>query len=153
MKLKAYRMMNDNRIKFFAPADYSPNSEIDHLIKNIIIKTAENEKLESLHFDQENELKDHLKSLSDEEKEKSKYISQLEESPNFATTHYLIKKLNTYKSWTSEQKELMFDAAINNHQIHLIICDTDIAKFYKKLLKGSKDLSENGIKIKSILDK
>lgn len=152
-KSKAYRMMNDNRIKFFAPADYSPNSEIDHLIKNIIIKTAENEKLESLHFDQENELKDHLKSLSDEEKEKSKYISQLEESPNFATTHYLIKKLNTYKSWTSEQKELMFDAAINNHQIHLIICDTDIAKFYKKLLKGSKDLSENGIKIKSILDK
>lgn len=27
-KTKAYRMMNDNRIKFFAPADYSTNSNI-----------------------------------------------------------------------------------------------------------------------------
>lgn len=151
-KTKAYRMMNDNRIKFFAPADYSTNSEIDKLIKNIIIRTAENEKLETRHFEQEKELENHIKSLSEEEKEKSKYISQLEESPNFITTHTIIKKMSKYSLWSDEQKELMFDAAINNHQIFLIIKDIDILTFYKKLLKGAKRLSENGKKIKCILE-
>lgn len=150
-KSKAYRMMGDNRIKFYVPADYSPNSQLDKLVKNIIVKTSENEKLESLHFKQEKELKKHLKSLSDEEKEKTKYISQLEESPNFRTTHYLIRRLNPYKSWTPEQKELLFEAAINNHQVHLIIHDSDISKFYNELLKGIKSPSENANKIKELL--
>ena len=151
-KSKAYRMMNDNRIKFFVPADYTPNSELDKLIKNIIIKTSENEKLESLHFSQENELNEHLKALSEEEKEKTKYISQLEESPNFVTTHNLIKKLNSFKLWTDEQKEMLIDAALNNHQIRLIIRDKDIAKFYNKVLKDINDLSENASLLKDILE-
>ena len=35
-KVKVYKMMRENRIKYFAPADYSEESELDALVKNII---------------------------------------------------------------------------------------------------------------------
>lgn len=47
---KVYKMMEDKRIKYFAPADYTDNSELDKLVKAIIDQTASNEKLMSVHF-------------------------------------------------------------------------------------------------------
>lgn len=49
-KDKVYKMIKDNRIKYFAPADYRENKEMDLLIKNIIERTVVNEKLESRHY-------------------------------------------------------------------------------------------------------
>lgn len=49
-KEKVYRMIKDNRIKYFAPADYRENQELDLIIKNIIERTVFNEKLESTHY-------------------------------------------------------------------------------------------------------
>lgn len=49
-KEKVYRMIKDNRIKYFAPADYRENKELDLIIKNIIERTVFNEKLESTHY-------------------------------------------------------------------------------------------------------
>ncbi|MCR5595368.1 MAG: haloacid dehalogenase-like hydrolase [Lachnospiraceae bacterium] len=49
-KSKVYKMMKDNRIRYFAPADYSENTELDILVKAIIDRTATNEKLESIHY-------------------------------------------------------------------------------------------------------
>lgn len=49
-KTKVRRMMNENRIKYFAPADYSEGSEIDNLLKTIIDRTAVNERLEDIHY-------------------------------------------------------------------------------------------------------
>lgn len=43
-------MIKDNRIKYFAPADYRENQELDLIIKNIIERTVFNEKLESTHY-------------------------------------------------------------------------------------------------------
>lgn len=43
-------MMEDKRIKYFAPADYTENSELDILVKTIIEQTASNEKLVSFHY-------------------------------------------------------------------------------------------------------
>ena len=43
-------MLSDNRIKYFAPADYTEGSELDMLIKAIIARTASNEVLEDMHF-------------------------------------------------------------------------------------------------------
>ena len=37
---KVHKMMRDNRIKYYAEADYSENSEIDKLVKAIIDRTA-----------------------------------------------------------------------------------------------------------------
>lgn len=49
-KSKVHRMMAENRIKYFAPADYSDGSDIDVLVKAIIDRTAVNERLEEIHF-------------------------------------------------------------------------------------------------------
>lgn len=50
-KRRVHQMLKDNRIRYFAAADYSEGSEIDHLIKLIIDKTAASEKLEELHYE------------------------------------------------------------------------------------------------------
>ena len=42
-------MMDDRRIRYFAPADYSDGSELDSLLKSIIRRTAANEELEDRH--------------------------------------------------------------------------------------------------------
>ena len=49
-KDKVHQMMRDNRIKYYAAADYRKGSELDTLLKNIIERTAMNEKLERKHF-------------------------------------------------------------------------------------------------------
>ena len=43
-------MIRDERIRYFAPADYSEGSELDELLKAIIDKTAAYEKLEGKHL-------------------------------------------------------------------------------------------------------
>ena len=48
-------MMADNRIRYFAPADYSEGSELDRLVRLIIDRTAVNERLEDIHFAGKNE--------------------------------------------------------------------------------------------------
>ena len=47
---KVYRMMRDNRIRYFTAADYSEGTELDTLLKDIIRRTAANEALETRHF-------------------------------------------------------------------------------------------------------
>ena len=42
---KVYSLVSEKRIKYFAPADYSEGSELDRLIKSIIIWTEANEDL------------------------------------------------------------------------------------------------------------
>lgn len=49
-KKKVFRMMKEERIKYFAPADYREGTELDTLIKNIIDKTAAYEKLVNKHL-------------------------------------------------------------------------------------------------------
>jgi 2-hydroxy-3-keto-5-methylthiopentenyl-1-phosphate phosphatase len=49
-KTKVYKMLHDNRIKFFVPADYSEGSQLDGLVKAIINRTATNEVLENVHY-------------------------------------------------------------------------------------------------------
>ena len=48
-KSKVYSLLKNNRIRYFAPADYTEGSEIDRLVKAIIDKTAAYEKLEQKH--------------------------------------------------------------------------------------------------------
>ncbi len=48
-KDRVHKMLRDNRIRYFAPADYSEGAEIDKLLKAIIDKTAAYEILEAKH--------------------------------------------------------------------------------------------------------
>ena len=49
-RTKVHKMMRDNRIKYFASADYRDGSEMDRLVKGIRHRTAANEKLESIYY-------------------------------------------------------------------------------------------------------
>ena len=50
-KTKVYRMIRDQRIRYFAPADYREGSQLDHLVKAIIHKTADYEILQNRCYD------------------------------------------------------------------------------------------------------
>lgn len=54
-KSKVYRMIKNNRISYFAPADYSEGRELEELVHRIILRTAVNEDLENTRFSCENE--------------------------------------------------------------------------------------------------
>ncbi|MCR5558081.1 MAG: haloacid dehalogenase-like hydrolase [Butyrivibrio sp.] len=53
-KTKVYKMMDENRIRYYAPSDYREGSELDVLIKCIIDRTVANEKLEKIHKNNQN---------------------------------------------------------------------------------------------------
>ena len=46
---KVQHMIRENRIRYYAPADYTEDSDLDRLVKMIIRKTAAYEKLEDWH--------------------------------------------------------------------------------------------------------
>lgn len=50
-KTKVFKMLRDNRIKYFAPADYSEGTKLDLLVKAMIDRTCANEKLEDLYYE------------------------------------------------------------------------------------------------------
>ena len=72
-KTKVYKMLHDNRIKFFAPADYTDGSELDKLVKSIIIRTAANEVLEDVHYEcKKEQVQNQINILKDSDEEKQK---------------------------------------------------------------------------------
>lgn len=131
---KVYKMMEDKRIKYFAPADYTENSELDKLVKAIIDQTASNEKLMSVHFQCKQEQVDHNMNIdSHEDREKQKLILDLENSNSFKQTHSVISKLKQIKNWTREEKIQLQEIAKTNNQVSYIIDDDDVADFYKSI--------------------
>lgn len=131
---KVYKMMEDKRIKYFAPADYTDNSELDKLVKAIIDQTASNEKLMSVHFQCKQEQVDHNMNIdSHEDREKQKLILDLENSNSFKQTHSVISKLKQIKKWTRGEKIQLQEIAKTNNQVSYIIDDDDVADFYKSI--------------------
>lgn len=55
-KQKVHKMLKDNRIRYFVPADYTEGAELDLLIKSIIDKTAAYEILETKHLQNKAEI-------------------------------------------------------------------------------------------------
>ena len=153
-KKKVYRMINDNRIKYFAPADYTEDSELDELVKKIIDRTASNEKLENDFYKYKKEAfeSNKINKIDKAVVKKDKLILSLENSMNFANTHTVIKELNKLSGWTDKQKEDLFKAAVNNHQVYWILRDEDVKRFYAKLLSETKELSVNAKKVKEVLE-
>ena len=63
-RTKVYGMMKDDRIRYFAPADYNEGSELESLVKMIIDKTYAAEKLEKVFYEKKAE----VEAWTDEEK-------------------------------------------------------------------------------------
>ena len=149
-KTKVFKMLKDNRIKYFVAADYSEDGELDQLVKRIINKTSENEVLEQLHYSCENESDYYYKSLSEDDEQKNDLINELDESRFFETTHSLIKKLKKYQTWDKKQIEKLLNIAINNHPVRYIINDDDVYAFYTEILNQSTNQSLNK-KVKKLM--
>lgn len=152
-KNKVYKMMRDKRIKYYAPADYRENTEIDKLVKSIIDRTITNEVLETKYYKCRKECIESDKLTDVEKQKKIDLIMALEESKNFAMTHSVIKELNMVRKWDNEEKEILFRIGLENRQVFYILKDKDVRVFYRKLLYKSDDLSENATKIKDEIER
>lgn len=152
-KEKVYKMMRDNRIKYFAAADYSEGSDLDILVKAIIVRTYSNEILENIHYNNKKEFEKNDENITKEQKERRSLILDLENSGTFKTTHMIVEKMRKITEWTDSEKSWLLDIANTNSQVWSILEDNDIESFFKYILKDMKNLSENGQELKSKIEK
>ncbi len=156
-KTKVYKMLHDNRIKFFAPADYTDGSDLDKLVKSIIIRTASNEVLEDIHYECKKEQVENqiniLKNNDEEKQNRFNLIVALDGSIDFETTHKLMKNLLTISDWTDEEIDKLLDIAINNHPVRYLLNDKDVNKFYKKIIKMLSQPNEKTQKVQGFFKK
>lgn len=147
-KSKVFRMLEENRIKYYEPADYKKGSELEKLVQMIIDRTASNELLEEVHFNCISEKNEETKHQSEETIQKTKLINDLEDSMSFANTHDIIEQLSEYKNWTDEQKNRLVTIALENNQVTYILKDRDVKSFYKSICQNlDSDESSEIIKI------
>lgn len=147
-KSKVFRMLEENRIKYYEPADYKKGSELEKLVQMIIDRTASNELLEEVHFNCISEKNEETKHQSEETIQKTKLINDLEDSMSFANTNDIIEQLSEYKNWTDEQKNRLVTIALENNQVTYILKDRDVKSFYKSICQNlDSDESSEIIKI------
>lgn len=144
-KSKVYKMLEDERIRYYVPADYREGSALDILVKDIIVRTEANEKLEALHNVCMHEMKDNERSKNEEEREKETLINLLEDSDSFRTTHEVVRRLAKYKEWSNEQKGKLIHIALTNHQVTYILEDGDLRRFYLGIAQGYDGTEVEGL--------
>ena len=150
-KSKVFRMLDENRIKYFAPADYTKGSKLECLVKKIIDRTATNEILEDIHSECVSQKNDEMKCQSEEELKKEALIDKLEDSTNFKNTHAIIDQLKMIDKWTDKQKTKLIQIALDNSQVWYILNDDDIKKFYMSICENYN--SDNANKVLSEIQK
>lgn len=153
-KNKVYKMMRDNRIRYYAGADYSEGYELDQLVKAIIDRTATNEVLETLHYREYVEAQTAFTDSGEEVAEKNALIGDLEESSNFRRTHETIGKLKEHRSygqWSAKDCERLIQIALDNGQVRLILSDDDLSEFYKDVLQCYGQETEETRELKTLL--
>ncbi len=135
-KSKVFKMLADNRIKYFAPTDYTEGSELDSLVKAIIARTAANEVLEERHFAcvKERDCEEVPMTTTEREQKRQKLINSLDESRNFATTHAIMQVLTEIDDWTECEIDKLLDIALNRHPVRYLLNDSDVKSFYLKLI-------------------
>ena len=136
-KSKVYKMLQDNRIKYFTPADYTEDSEIDNLVKSIIRRTVANEVLENIHYEckREQQKNDFQNSHDKNKKIRLDSIISLDGSKSFETTHMVIDKLLDIDNWAKDEIDMLLDIAISNHPVRYLLNDIDVKMFYQKIIK------------------
>jgi hypothetical protein len=71
---------------------------------------------------------------------KNELIEGLRISPNFASTHSLLRELAQDQDFSKEQIRKLFDAFFFNNQINWIATDPDVASFYQSLVRDNEAL-------------
>ena len=150
-KTKVYKMLHDNRIKYFAPADYTEGSKLDGLVKSIIIRTTSNEVLEERHFACKKEQEDAWLSVSDAERAKKRMslIASLDASKSFETTHTLMNELIGFDDWTETEIDILLDIALTRHPVRYLLNDYDVKNFYASIIDKLKKKKKKALQVKS----
>lgn len=149
-KSKVFRMIEENRIKYYVPADYTQDAQLEKLVQRIIDRTVTNEILEEVHYNCISEKTEETKNQSTEELKKEELISQLEESGNFANTHTIIEQLSAVPEWSASQKNKLIRIALNNNQVTYILKDNDLKEFYDSICNGIDSVEAD--KVRDILN-
>lgn len=150
-KSKVYKMLHDNRIKYYAPADYTEGSEIDNLVKAIIKRTAFNEVLENIHYacKKEQAKKDVQKSSDENKRKRLDLIISLDGSKSFETTHVIISELLAIEYWEENEIDMLLDIAIRNHPVRYLLNDLDVKMFYRNIINQLPSSTEKSQKVES----
>lgn len=151
-KAKVHKMMREDRIRYYAPADCSEGKELDLLVKSIIDRTVVEFGLNNIFFRCKKETEAFDRENSEEGRRKLDLISALGNSRSFASTHTIIARLTEVKSWDADEKEELFSIAIRNGQVFSILGDEDVKLFYRALLKGIRSPSKAAQEVKKRLD-
>lgn len=75
-----------------------------------------------------------------EYKEKDELVEGLRISPNFASTHSLVRKLTQKENFSEQQKKNIIEAFLFNTQVNWIAKDEDITSFFMPLFQENEDL-------------
>ncbi len=145
-KSKVFRMLDENRIKYFVPADYTKGAKLEQLIHQIIDRTISNEILEEAHFCCVSEKENETRNQSKEELEKEELIDKLSDSTSFANTHAVIDQLTGVKGWSGAQKNKLLRIALENTQVTYILKDYDLKAFYTIICDGVDTEDADGVR-------
>ena len=148
-KSKVFRMLDENRIKYFAPADYTQGADLECLVKKIIDRTVVNETLEDIHFDCIEKKISETKDQSEEDIKKEELIDKLEDSSSFSNTHAIIEQMSVIKEWTEDQKYKLSKIALENNQVTYILKDADVRDLYCMICENNN--SKEAERIKEII--
>lgn len=93
-----------------------------------------------------------------EQVDKLTAIEKLERSGSFATTHAVVEKLTKYDDFTDGEAARILEAYHSNRQVYLIINDSDVEEFAKKIItfakkESTKELAEKLAEIVSDIKK
>lgn len=150
-KNKVFKMIEENRIKYFTEADYSEDSELEKLLKNIIDRTAANEILEMKSVECVQEMMIERRSRDEQFIQKEDLIDKLNESSSFAETHEIIKLMSDIDKWEKAQIERILEVATLNSQVKYILKDNDIKEFYVKISQGTNSIHAK--KVRELMEK
>lgn len=145
-KSKVFRMLDENRIKYFVPADYTKGAKLEQLIHQIIDRTISNEVIEEAHFCCVSEKENETRNQSKEELEKEELIDKLSDSTSFANTHAVIEQLTGVKVWSGAQKNKLLRIALENTQVTYILKDYDLKAFYTIICDGVDTEDADGVR-------
>lgn len=139
---KVFKMLREDRIRYFVPADYQENSELENLLKNIINNVQTNEILMKTHFHCTRMMNSKKKQKDDNDNEKIYWINRLSDSKSFAETHRIISKLRKIKEWSNNQRNKVLRIALTNKQVTYILQDNDIHEFFTNICQHGPETDD-----------
>ena len=103
-KDKVRKLIKENRIRYFAPADYTEGSELDHLVKAIIDKTVAYEVLEAKH------VQDLVDTREADNKAAANYAIDQVQKSEVHSSFEMLNNTEVMKAFLEELRDILSDS-------------------------------------------